>query len=148
MGAYRDARLRLPRENIDLPEDKGCLRWVLGVPLTLIHLLNAFLVYAALRWGSEGEWDHHGYQALGRIPPAPAGSVRSPPRPRPAAARAERRHMSMSDLSPLGPQRAAAPARTGAGAAAGVERAGDQAAATAGAGVEVGSSSGEAVVEA
>ncbi|MFD9410832.1 hypothetical protein ACFWBN_27945 [Streptomyces sp. NPDC059989] len=62
MGAYRNARLRLPRENIDLPEDRGCLRWVLGVPLTLIHLLNAFSVFAAVFVGPEAEWDHHGYE--------------------------------------------------------------------------------------
>ncbi|MFE2165067.1 hypothetical protein ACFXB3_08335 [Streptomyces sp. NPDC059447] len=59
--------MRLPRENIDLPEDQGCLRWVLGVPLTLIHLLNAFFVYSALRYGPEGEWDDHGYQGLGAM---------------------------------------------------------------------------------
>ncbi|MCX5013344.1 hypothetical protein OG765_20460 [Streptomyces sp. NBC_00555] len=52
------------RESIDLPEDQGCLRWVLGVPLTLIHLLNAFWVYAAVRYGPQGEWDDRGYTRI------------------------------------------------------------------------------------
>ncbi|MFD9724134.1 hypothetical protein [Streptomyces sp. NPDC059072] len=30
--------MRLRRENVDLPEDQGCLRWVLGVPLALLYL--------------------------------------------------------------------------------------------------------------
>ncbi|MFD7558929.1 hypothetical protein ACFV9E_30900 [Streptomyces sp. NPDC059835] len=64
MGAYRDARLRLPRENIDLPEDQGCLRWVLGVPLGIIHLLNAVAVVGALFAGPQGEWDHQGYEGV------------------------------------------------------------------------------------
>lgn len=62
MGAYRDARLRLPRENIDLPEDRGCLRWVLGVPLGIIHLLNAAAVFLAVFVGPQAEWDHQGYE--------------------------------------------------------------------------------------
>ncbi|WP_329381015.1 hypothetical protein OG625_16380 [Streptomyces sp. NBC_01351] len=56
--------MRLPRENIDLPEDRGCLRWVLGVPLTLVHLLNAVAVFAALFAGPQGEWDHQGYAGV------------------------------------------------------------------------------------
>ncbi|WP_371617330.1 hypothetical protein [Streptomyces sp. NBC_00454] len=31
------------RENIDLPEDQGCLRWVLGVPLALVYLPAVYL---------------------------------------------------------------------------------------------------------
>ncbi|MFD7258487.1 hypothetical protein [Streptomyces sp. NPDC059874] len=42
MGAYRNARLRLRRENIDLPEDRGCLQWVLGVPLGLLYVPAAY----------------------------------------------------------------------------------------------------------
>ncbi len=30
--------MRLRRENIDLPEDRGCLQWVLGVPLGLLYV--------------------------------------------------------------------------------------------------------------
>ncbi|MFD7258485.1 hypothetical protein [Streptomyces sp. NPDC059874] len=42
--------MRLRRENIDLPEDQGCLQWVLGVPLGLIY---AFAVYCCyLAWTS------------------------------------------------------------------------------------------------
>ncbi|MBT2476746.1 hypothetical protein [Streptomyces sp. ISL-94] len=56
--------MRLPRENIDLPEDRGCLRWVLGVPLGFIHLLNAGAVYLAVFFGPQGEWDHQGYEGV------------------------------------------------------------------------------------
>ncbi|MFK0232044.1 hypothetical protein [Streptomyces vinaceus] len=48
-------------EGIDLPEDRGCLQWVLGVPLGLIHALNAVAVFAALYAGPQGEWDDQGY---------------------------------------------------------------------------------------
>ncbi|MFD9523415.1 hypothetical protein [Streptomyces sp. NPDC059979] len=48
MGAWRDARLRLPREDIDRPEDRGCLQWVLGVPLALVYVPAVFLCYATL----------------------------------------------------------------------------------------------------
>ncbi|WP_405790167.1 hypothetical protein OG753_24680 [Streptomyces sp. NBC_00029] len=53
-----------PRESIDLPEDRGCLRWVLGVPLGIIHLLNAVAVWAALFAGPRAEWDHQGYEGV------------------------------------------------------------------------------------
>ncbi|MCB5178931.1 hypothetical protein [Streptomyces antimicrobicus] len=49
------------RESVDLPEDRGCLRWVLGVPLVLIHGLNAFLVFSAVAHGPQGAWDDQGY---------------------------------------------------------------------------------------
>ncbi|MFD9410831.1 hypothetical protein ACFWBN_27940 [Streptomyces sp. NPDC059989] len=61
MGAYRDARLRLPRENIDLPEIRPWTRWAFGVPLALVHLMNAGVVYLALAYGPAGEWDTQGY---------------------------------------------------------------------------------------
>ncbi|MEU7731071.1 hypothetical protein AB0B78_38600 [Streptomyces sp. NPDC040724] len=48
MGAWRDARLRLPREDVDLPEDRGCLQWVLGVPLALVYVPAVLFCYAAL----------------------------------------------------------------------------------------------------
>ncbi len=48
MGAWRDARLRLPRENVDLPEDRGCLQWVLGIPLAAVYVPAVFFCYAAL----------------------------------------------------------------------------------------------------
>ncbi|MFE2325759.1 hypothetical protein ACFXD5_17855 [Streptomyces sp. NPDC059385] len=67
MGAYRNARMRLPRENIDLPEDRGCLRWVLGLPLTVIHLLNAIAVFVALFAGPQGEWDDQGYAGVAAV---------------------------------------------------------------------------------
>ncbi|MFE6845686.1 hypothetical protein [Streptomyces sp. NPDC057686] len=31
------------RESIDLPEDRGCLQWVLGVPLALIYLPAVYI---------------------------------------------------------------------------------------------------------
>ncbi|MFG2984053.1 hypothetical protein ACGFYQ_22825 [Streptomyces sp. NPDC048258] len=40
--------MRLPRENIDLPEDQGCLRWVLGIPLALVYLPAVHLCFLAL----------------------------------------------------------------------------------------------------
>ncbi|MFG2879349.1 hypothetical protein ACGFYU_30825 [Streptomyces sp. NPDC048337] len=49
------------RESIDLPEDQGCLRWVLGLPLGIVHAVNAFFVYSALRYGPQAEWDDQGY---------------------------------------------------------------------------------------
>ncbi|MCJ1679262.1 hypothetical protein MTF65_18310 [Streptomyces sp. APSN-46.1] len=52
------------RETIDLPEDRGCLRWVLGVPLGLIHLLNALIVFAAVAVGPQGPWDDRGYTRI------------------------------------------------------------------------------------
>ncbi|RSS79555.1 hypothetical protein [Streptomyces sp. WAC06614] len=51
-------------DSIDLPEDRGCLRWVLGVPLTLVHLLNAFCVYSAVAFAPQGEWDDQGYAGI------------------------------------------------------------------------------------
>ncbi|MFJ7776468.1 hypothetical protein [Streptomyces yangpuensis] len=48
MGSYRDARLRLPREDVDLPEDRGCLRLVLAVPLVVLYVPAVFACYLAL----------------------------------------------------------------------------------------------------
>ncbi|WP_051696580.1 hypothetical protein [Streptomyces sp. NRRL S-244] len=36
------------RESIDLPEDRGCLQWVLGVPLALIYLPAAYICFLLL----------------------------------------------------------------------------------------------------
>ncbi|MET9604538.1 hypothetical protein ABZZ17_05655 [Streptomyces sp. NPDC006512] len=36
------------RENVDLPEDQGCLRWVLGVPLVLIYVPAVLFCWSAL----------------------------------------------------------------------------------------------------
>ncbi|MEU8778557.1 hypothetical protein [Streptomyces sp. NPDC048606] len=36
------------RESLDLPGDRGCLRWVLGAPLGLIYLLAAYACWIAL----------------------------------------------------------------------------------------------------
>ncbi|MBP0935662.1 hypothetical protein CG724_14550 [Streptomyces sp. CB02120-2] len=51
-------------DHIDLPEDRGCLRWVLGLPLGLIHLLNALFVLAAVAAGPQGPWDDRGYTRI------------------------------------------------------------------------------------
>ncbi|MCX5013343.1 hypothetical protein OG765_20455 [Streptomyces sp. NBC_00555] len=40
--------MRLRRENIDLPEDQGCLRWVLGVPLGFVYVPALFFCWLAL----------------------------------------------------------------------------------------------------
>ncbi|MFE6838416.1 hypothetical protein ACFVFI_26705 [Streptomyces sp. NPDC057705] len=50
-----------PRERTGLPEDQRFLRWALGIPLGLLHLLNAFFVYTAVRFGPAAEWDDPGY---------------------------------------------------------------------------------------
>ncbi|MFJ4779890.1 hypothetical protein [Streptomyces sp. NPDC088762] len=34
--------MRFRRESIDLPEDRGCLQWVLGVPLGLFYVPAAY----------------------------------------------------------------------------------------------------------
>ncbi|MFG2975354.1 hypothetical protein ACGFYY_20525 [Streptomyces sp. NPDC048331] len=41
-------RTRLPRESIDLPEDRGCLQWVLGIPLALSYVPALFTCCTAL----------------------------------------------------------------------------------------------------
>ncbi|MGW6869027.1 hypothetical protein ACWGHI_32675 [Streptomyces sp. NPDC054912] len=40
-GPYR-------RESVDLPEDRGCLRWVLGVPLVLLYVPAVYACFLAL----------------------------------------------------------------------------------------------------
>ncbi|MGW7437368.1 hypothetical protein [Streptomyces sp. NPDC054849] len=55
------------RENTDVPGDRGRLRWVLGVPLGIIHLLNGAAVSLALFAGPQAEWDHQGYENVGAM---------------------------------------------------------------------------------
>ncbi|MGR3936490.1 hypothetical protein [Streptomyces sp. BRA346] len=38
-------------------EDQGCLRWVLAVPLVILHLIAAFFCYTALTIEPSGSWD-------------------------------------------------------------------------------------------
>ncbi|MET9572755.1 hypothetical protein ACFYNW_14805 [Streptomyces virginiae] len=38
------------------------VRWAFGLPLALVHALNAVLVYAAVARGPQAEWDHQGYE--------------------------------------------------------------------------------------
>ncbi|MEV6425554.1 hypothetical protein [Streptomyces sp. NPDC051662] len=38
-------------------EDQGCPRWVLGVPLVIIHLIAAWFCYIALAIQPSGSWD-------------------------------------------------------------------------------------------
>ncbi|MFF4582895.1 hypothetical protein [Streptomyces sp. NPDC001389] len=46
------------RESIDLPEDRGCLRWVLGAPLAvLVYLPAAYLCYVSLALRPDGPDD-------------------------------------------------------------------------------------------
>ncbi|WP_329381013.1 hypothetical protein OG625_16375 [Streptomyces sp. NBC_01351] len=40
---------------------RSWLCWVLGVPLGLVHLLNATLVYLIVSHGPAGVWDDSGY---------------------------------------------------------------------------------------
>ncbi|MFE2141364.1 hypothetical protein ACFXA3_06310 [Streptomyces sp. NPDC059456] len=46
------------RENIDLPEDRGCLQWVLGVPLALIYLPAAYICVLLLSADPIAPLDH------------------------------------------------------------------------------------------
>ncbi|WP_046779331.1 hypothetical protein [Streptomyces yangpuensis] len=57
MGSYRDARLRLPREDIDLPEDRGCLRLVLAVPLVALYVPAAYTCCLALAMRPASPYD-------------------------------------------------------------------------------------------
>lgn len=49
--------MRFPRENIDLPEDRGCLQWVLGIPLALVYVPAVFTCYTALSLWPESDDD-------------------------------------------------------------------------------------------
>ncbi|WP_327284782.1 MULTISPECIES: hypothetical protein [unclassified Streptomyces] len=46
------------RESIDLPEDRGCLRWVLGVPLGLIYLPAVYICVLLLMADPIAPLDH------------------------------------------------------------------------------------------
>ncbi|MFI6289544.1 hypothetical protein ACIBCM_33220 [Streptomyces sp. NPDC051018] len=37
--------------------DEGCLRWVMAVPLALLHAIAAWFVYTALTIRPSGSWD-------------------------------------------------------------------------------------------
>ncbi|WP_405831472.1 MULTISPECIES: hypothetical protein [unclassified Streptomyces] len=49
--------MRLPRENIDLPEDRGCLQWVLGIPLVLLYGPAALACWAAVVTQPDSPYD-------------------------------------------------------------------------------------------
>ncbi|MFF8260063.1 hypothetical protein [Streptomyces virginiae] len=57
MGSYRDARLRLPRKDVDLPEDRGCLRWVLGIPLVVLYVPAVYACYIAMAVRPDSPYD-------------------------------------------------------------------------------------------
>ncbi|MER5933845.1 hypothetical protein [Streptomyces sp. NPDC002054] len=46
------------------PGDEGCLRWVLGGPLVLLHLVAAWFLYLALTIRPSGSWDDDAYAAI------------------------------------------------------------------------------------
>lgn len=49
---------RRRRESIDPPEDQGCLRWVLGVPLAVfVYLPAAYLCWVSLALRPDGPYD-------------------------------------------------------------------------------------------
>ncbi|MFH8926440.1 hypothetical protein ACH4D4_05240 [Streptomyces pristinaespiralis] len=39
------------------PEEQGCLRWVLGVPLAILNLIAAWFCWTALTIRPSGPWD-------------------------------------------------------------------------------------------
>ncbi|MGE7388697.1 hypothetical protein ACQKM2_24815 [Streptomyces sp. NPDC004126] len=43
--------------SIDRPEDQGCLRWVLAVPLALLYLPATFFLYGALVLQPDSPYD-------------------------------------------------------------------------------------------
>ncbi|MFD8885066.1 hypothetical protein ACFV0H_21440 [Streptomyces erythrochromogenes] len=44
------------------PGDRRWVRWTFGLPLALVHALNAVFVYAAVFRGPQAAWDHQGYE--------------------------------------------------------------------------------------
>ncbi|MFJ6781848.1 hypothetical protein [Streptomyces yangpuensis] len=42
--------------------DRRWVPWVFGLPLALVHALNAVLVHAAVFHGPQAAWDHQGYE--------------------------------------------------------------------------------------
>ncbi|MFD9410830.1 hypothetical protein ACFWBN_27935 [Streptomyces sp. NPDC059989] len=48
-------------ENTGTSKKRRWVRWVLGVPLGLLHLLSAAAVYSALRYGPLNQWDDQGH---------------------------------------------------------------------------------------
>jgi hypothetical protein len=50
--------MRSSRESVDLPQDQGCLRWVLGLPLVVFCYLPAlYFAYGALVLQPESRYD-------------------------------------------------------------------------------------------
>ena len=49
--------MRPDRSEIAQIEDRGCLRWVLAVPLVILHLLAAGSCYYALSIQPQAVWD-------------------------------------------------------------------------------------------
>ncbi|MEV6328562.1 hypothetical protein [Streptomyces sp. NPDC051909] len=45
-------------------EDAGCLRWVMAVPLGILHLIAAWFLYVALAIRPSGSWDHDAYAGI------------------------------------------------------------------------------------
>ncbi|MBT2476747.1 hypothetical protein [Streptomyces sp. ISL-94] len=45
----------------DPDERRRWLRWVLGVPLGITHVVNAATVYLILRYPPQADWDDQGY---------------------------------------------------------------------------------------
>lgn len=45
-------------------EDDGCLRWVMAVPLGILHLLATGLCYSAWTIRPSGAWDKDAYGAI------------------------------------------------------------------------------------
>ncbi|WP_265862468.1 hypothetical protein [Streptomyces sp. SKN60] len=45
-------------------EDAGCLRWVMGVPLVMLHVIAAAFLCVALAVQPGGPWDHDAYTGI------------------------------------------------------------------------------------
>lgn len=53
-----------PMENGHAAADDGCLRWVMAVPLGILHVLAAGLCYSAWNIHPSGVWDKDAYGAI------------------------------------------------------------------------------------
>ncbi|MCX4822641.1 hypothetical protein OG883_22625 [Streptomyces sp. NBC_01142] len=45
-------------------DDRGCLRWVVGIPLVILYVLAAGLCYTALTIRPTGPWDDGAYAGI------------------------------------------------------------------------------------
>ncbi|MFJ8646393.1 hypothetical protein ACIRNI_09730 [Streptomyces sp. NPDC093546] len=57
----------LPHLPYDPEQDRRALRWVLGVPLVILHVLMAGLCFAVYRTEPQGVWDDGAYAGIDAV---------------------------------------------------------------------------------